>query len=230
MDPVLTRSFPAGLALRPLKGTDPYRPEDLPPIDYLLITHDHWDHLDWGTLKALRNTVGKVLCPLGVGAHLRRWGYSRNQIVELDWNEQYAEASLHITCLPARHFSGRMLKRNTSLWASFMVQGGKTVYVGGDSGFGKHYAHIAQRFPHIDLAIVENGQYNPAWAHIHTFPHELVEVVRILRPGLAIPVHNSKYVLAPHAPDEPRDLLRQALTADPKLPLVFPTPGHALYF
>lgn len=105
VDPVLTTGFPASLMMKPFKGTDIYSPEDIPEVDYLIITHDHYDHLDYGTVKAIRDKVNKVICPLGVGEHLEYWGYSAEKIVEMDWNEVYtSEPGFRITCLPARHF------------------------------------------------------------------------------------------------------------------------------
>ena len=157
VDPVLTTGFPASLMMKPFKGTDIYSPEDIPEVDYLIITHDHYDHLDYGTVKAIRDKVDKVICPLGVGEHLEYWGYSAEKIVEMDWNEVYtSEPGFRITCLTARHFSGRFLRQNPSLWASFMLEGHSTVYIGGDSGYGAHFSEIGKRFPHIDLAILEN--------------------------------------------------------------------------
>lgn len=105
VDPVLTTGFPVSLMMKPFKGTDIYSPEDIPEVDYLIITHDHYDHLDYGTVKAIRDKVDKVICPLGVGEHLEYWGYSAEKIVEMDWNEVYtSEPGFRITCLTARHF------------------------------------------------------------------------------------------------------------------------------
>ena len=127
VDPVLTTGFPASLMMKPFKGTDIYVPEDIPEVDYLVITHDHYDHLDYGTVMAVRNRVGKVICPLGVGEHFEYWGYPKEKITEMDWNEVFvSEDNLRITCLPARHFSGRFLRRNPTLWASYMVEGTST--------------------------------------------------------------------------------------------------------
>lgn len=120
VDPVFSkRASPVPFNVVAFAGTDIYRPEDMPEVDYLIITHDHWDHLDYPTVSKLRSKVGKVITGLGVGAHFRRWGFAEEQIVELDWNESFAAGKTEIFCLPARHFSGRGLISDKSLWASY---------------------------------------------------------------------------------------------------------------
>ncbi len=221
VDPVLTTGFPASFMMKPFKGTDIYSPEGLPNVDYLIITHDHYDHLDYGTVKAIRNKVGKVICPLGVGEHFEYWGYPAEQIIEMDWNEAYApEAGLRISCLPARHFSGRFLRQNPTLWASFMIEGHTTVFVGGDSGYGSHFAEIGKKFPHIDLAILENGQYNKDWRYIHTMPDQLPSEIHDLNAAKVFPVHNSKFALSRHAWDEPIRKLDEAAAKDSSLHVI----------
>ncbi len=225
IDPILSLEFPASVVLHPFRGTDIYTPADLPDIDYLIITHDHWDHLDYGTLHQLLGRVGQVVCPLGVGAHLERWGYTN--IIEMDWYETSTPASdVCITCLPARHFSGRLLKRNPTLWASFMIEADKTVYVGGDGGYGKHFARIGKMFPHIDLALLENGQYNSHWAQIHTLPQEMPAAIRDLQARLVVPVHNSKFALAQHRWDEPMHYTQQLAEQDSTLNICLPMIGQ----
>ena len=140
----------------------------MPDIDYLVISHDHWDHLDYNTVKKLKDRIGAVICPLGVGEHFEYWGFDKERLIELDWNE---DANLvpgfMIHCLPARHFSGRRLTANQSLWASFLLEApSQKIYIGGDGGYDTHYAEIGNRFPGIDLAILENGQYNEEWSLI----------------------------------------------------------------
>ncbi len=226
VDPVLTNEFPASWMMTPFKGTDIYTPEDVPAVDVLVITHDHWDHLDYPTLKQIRDRVAHVVAPLGVGAHLEKWGYG-DRLTEMDWTDSANIAGVKFTCLPARHFSGRLLKRGQSLWASFMVQaGGKTVFVGGDSGQGKHFAEIARQFPQIDLAMVENGQYDKGWSKIHTMPDELPAVIKTINARKTIPVHNGKFALANHAWDEPSRLVGQAAAADTSLRVTLPVIGE----
>ena len=211
VDPVFCSASPVSFVNRPFRGADLYRPEDMPDIDYLLITHDHWDHLDYRTVMRLKDRVRKVICPLGVGEHFEYWGFDVRQIVELDWGEEAVpDSGFTVHCLPARHFSGRGLHANRTLWASFLIDcGGRRVYVGGDSGYGAHYAAIGRRFPDIDLAILENGQYNVDWRYIHTLPKYQAEVVRALRPKRVLTVHHSKYALARHRWDEPLENARR---------------------
>lgn len=222
VDPVLCRDFPSSFVLKPFKGTDIYSPDDLPPVDYLVITHDHFDHLDYATVKAIHSRVKHVVCPLGVGEHLEYWGYEPGMLTEMDWNESASlPDGVRITCLPARHFSGRFLKQNPTLWASFMIEaGGKTVFVGGDSGYGKHFKEIAARFPHIDMALLENGQYSDNWKYIHTQPHQLPQIIHELNPRVVQPVHNSKFALARHPWDEPMRLIQQAARQDTTIHLL----------
>ena len=130
VDPVLKPEWPATLMMKPFAGTDIYRPEDLPEIDVLIITHEHWDHMEYATLRDIRDRVKHVICPLGIADYLRYWDYEDEIITEMDWYDQSPRTNdqLQITCLPSRHFSNRLLgKRNQTLWASFMVEsGGRT--------------------------------------------------------------------------------------------------------
>jgi len=205
VDPVFDQASPISLFNKPFKGTEIYQAEDMPNIDILFISHDHWDHLDYETVSKLRERVTKVVCPLGVGEHFERWGYSEDQIVEMDWNESITPIeSVNIHCLPSRHFSGRTFKSNQTLWASFMIEGkNKNIYLSGDGGYGKHFAEIAKRFPDIDIAIMENGQYNKSWSQIHLMPEDLVKAINELNPKMVFAGHNSKYALAKHSWYEP---------------------------
>lgn len=204
IDPVFHAAAPVGFINKPFFTL--YSEEDIPEIDYLVITHDHYDHLEYKTVKAIRERVKHVVCPLGVGAHLERWGYSPYQLVEMDWDESYKEntSNIQIYCLTQRHFSGRTLRQNRTLWASFMLQiNGKTIFVSGDGGYGLHFAEIGRLFPNMDLAILENGQYNPQWAHIHTLPFQLSRVIADLGVKRVLTVHHSRYRESIHPIDEP---------------------------
>lgn len=223
VDPVLTSEFPVSLMMmKPFPGSDIYSPADIPPIDILIITHDHYDHLDYGTIRDIKDHVALVICPLGVGEHLGYWGVDKNKIRELDWYQMATSGPLKIECLPARHFSGRLFKRRNTLWASFMVTlpEGMTVYIGGDSGYGKHYQEIAKRYPTVDYAILENGQYNEDWRYIHTLPAQQDSVIRDLRAKNVLSVHNSKFALARHPWHEPIDKIRETASADTSFHLI----------
>lgn len=216
VDPVLVSASPLSAFNKAFNGTSIYNPEDLPDADVLILTHDHWDHLDYKTMLNLKNRVGRVICPLGVGEHLEYWGFDKNKITELDWNEHTnVNGGFIITALPARHFSGRGLKRNQSLWASYMLQSPSgNIYLGGDSGYDTHFADIKNRFGTIDLAILENGQYNNDWKYIHLVPEDLVKAVKDLQPRRLFTVHNSRYALAMHAWYEPLENISKAAEKD----------------
>ena len=205
VDPVFCTAAPVSFVNKPFKGTEVYRPEDMPDIDYLIITHDHWDHLDYNTVKKLKDRIGAVICPLGVGEHFEYWGFDKERLIELDWNEDANLApGFMIHCLPARHFSGRGLTANQSLWASFLLETpSQKIYIGGDGGYDTHYAEIGNRFPGIDLAILENGQYNEEWSLIHLMPQYMAQTARDLKAKRVLTVHHSKYALAKHRWDEP---------------------------
>lgn len=206
VDPVFGPASPVKFMIKPFKGTTKYDVDDLPDIDYLVITHDHWDHLEYETVAALEPRVRRVVCPLGVGAHFEKWGYPSSKLLELDWDEvSNPKPDVKINCLTARHFSGRGLKRNGTLWASYLIETpGFNFFVGGDSGYGKHFKEIGEKFAgQIDLAMLENGQYDQGWKYIHTLPKYQANVMKDLNARNNITVHHSKYALAHHPWDEP---------------------------
>ena len=215
VDPVLKPEWPATLMMKAFPGTDIYRPDDLPDIDVLIITHEHWDHMEYATLRDIRERVQTVICPLGIADYLRYWGYANEQIAEMDWAESLCRQTairdtITITCLPSRHFSNRLLgKRNQTLWASFMIEaGGRKVYIGGDGGYDKRFREIHERFGSIDLAFLENGQYNANWKYIHTTPEDLEKVILDLQAKQVFTVHHDKYSLAMHPWYEPENNAR----------------------
>ncbi len=227
IDPTLVTASPVSFFNKPFKGTKIYTPDDIPDIDYLIITHDHYDHLDYQTVKQIKDRTGKVICPLGVGEHFEYWKFEKDRIVELDWNENIVlDSALTIHCLPARHFSGRSLSPNKTLWASFMLQTpSRNIYLSGDSGYDTHFAEIGKRFPEIDLAVMENGQYNKDWRFIHMLPEDLVKATNDLNPKRVLTVHNSKYALGKHSWHEPLDNISQAAKQN-SLNLITPMIGE----
>ena len=212
VDPVFCCAAPASFVNRPFAGTDAWTPDDMPAVDCLLITHDHWDHLDYRTVMRLKGRTARVVCPLGVGEHFEYWGFDPARIVELDWDESaLLEAGLTIHCLPSRHFSGRGPVPNRTLWASYLLEtpAGK-IYVGGDGGYDGRFARIGTRFGGVDLAVLENGQYDEAWRYIHMMPRYLLRAARELGAARVLTVHHSKYALARHPWDEPLENARRA--------------------
>ena len=212
VDPVLSGSAaPFSFMTKAFKGTDQYTTDDLPAIDYLFLSHDHYDHLDYKTIVKLKPKVSKVICGLGTGEHLEYWGYDHKKIIEKDWNEKFdLDPGFTIHTVPSRHFSGRWLKRNQALWTSFVVQTPRLrIFIGGDSGYDKHFAEIGNTFGGFDLAIMENGQYNKNWKHIHLMPHEILQAARELKAKRIFPVHSSKFLLGNHAWDAPLELITE---------------------
>ncbi|WP_102979894.1 MBL fold metallo-hydrolase [Chryseobacterium scophthalmum] len=206
IDPVLsTFGSPFKFFNKAFEGSDLFKPQDIPNIDYLVITHDHYDHLDFPTVKAIREKVGKAIMPLGVGAHLERWGYSEDQIIEEDWDTTVAlKDSFKITFTPARHFSGRKFQRNTTLWTSYVLETPtKKIFLGGDSGYDTHFKTIGEKYGPFDFAIMENGQYNPAWKYIHALPEDVIQASLDIQAKNIIPVHSGKFALALHPWNEP---------------------------
>lgn len=206
VDPVMSgHASPFSFTVKSFGGSDVYSPDDLPEIDYLFITHDHWDHLDYQTVVKLKPKVGKVITGLGTGAHLERWGFTPEQIIEKDWNESAVlDSGFVITATPGRHFSGRGFKRNQAIWASFVLQTPtKKIFIGGDSGYDTHFAKIGAEHGPFDLALLECGQYNKAWKYIHLMPEEAVQAALDLKAKTLMPVHWAKFALAYHAWDEP---------------------------
>ncbi len=206
VDPVFSgNASPLSFTTKSFKGSDIYTVRDLPDIDYLIISHDHWDHLDYKTILRLKPKIKKVITGLGTAAHLLRWGYDKNKIEEKDWNEQIIpEEGLTINTVPARHFSGRGLKRNRSIWLSFVLMTpSKKIFIGGDSGYDSHFAEIGNKFGPFDLAILEDGQYNKYWKYIHMTPEETVQAALDLKANKLLPVHWGKFSLSIHSWDEP---------------------------
>lgn len=221
IDPILKdNAAPLPFIIEPFNGADIYSPSEIPAIDFLIITHNHYDHLSKKTLKVLLGKVENAIVPLGVGKYLKAWGLDENKIVELDWGEMAEFGKFRFHCLTARHFSGRGLTdRNKSLWASFLLEyntkngvdlgeskgknNTKKIFFGGDSGYGMHFAEFGKKFGIIDLAFLENGQYNTQWAKIHAFPHQTLQIAKDLNAKAIMSVHNVKFKLSTHKWSEP---------------------------
>ena len=230
VDPVFSgNASPVAGTMRSFKGSDVYTAADMPRIDYLLITHDHYDHLDHETVMALKDKVKTVVCGLGVGAHFDRWGFAMDRIIEKDWNERIIlDNGITLYTAPGRHFSGRGFARNKTLWLSFILQTPDLkIFMGGDGGYDTHFAEIGKLHGPFDLAILENGQYNAAWHYIHMLPDETLKAARDLKAKRLLPVHSCKFALSRHAWDEPLTELSR-LNEAARLPLVTPMIGQAV--
>jgi len=231
VDPVLSGyASPFSFSVKAFNGTNNYTTDDIPEIDYLFISHDHWDHLDYETILKLKSKIKKVISGLGTGAHFEHWGYQKNTIIEMDWNEQIVlDTGFVVNAVPARHFSGRGLKRNQSLWTAFILQTPTIkIFIGGDGGYDKHFSEIGKTFGPIDLAIIENGQYNKNWKHVHLLPDEIVKTVNDLNAKRLFTVHSSKFALGNHSWDEP--LIRaSANSKQANIHLLTPMIGEVVY-
>ena len=177
----------------------------MPDIDCLLISHDHWDHLDYPTVMGLKPKIRNILCGLGVGAHFRRWGFPNSLIHEADWGDTLPlDAAVRIHVTTASHYSGRSLTRNKTLWAGFLLESAsRKIFFSGDSGYGPHFAELGKRFGGVDLALLDCGQYNERWRHIHMTPEETAQAAEDLGALHLLPAHVGKFALAYHPWDEP---------------------------
>jgi L-ascorbate metabolism protein UlaG (beta-lactamase superfamily) len=205
VDPVLSsNAAPVSCMVKSFEGSDIYVVEDSPNIDLLLLTHDHYDHLDYKTVKKLQSKVKKICCSLGVGSHLEHWGYDKKIISELDWWETVTTKDLSLTATPGRHFSGRGIKRGQTLWSSFVLKTNScNLFLGGDSGYDSHFKKIGETYGSFDLAILESGQYNKSWPHIHMMPEQTVQASIDLKAKVLLPVHWAKFSLAMHVWTDP---------------------------
>lgn len=206
IDPILS-SYAAPLSFlnEAFTGTTIYEAEDFPKIDYLLISHDHWDHLDYPTMMALKSKIHYVVCPLGVASDFEKWGFEKDRIFEKDWYEKIEESEeFFIEVLPARHFSGRLLKRNQTLWAGFaLVTPQRKVFFSGDSGYSNHFKEIGEKFGGFDWVFLENGQYDPSWPYIHMNPEESAQAAEDLQAKYFMPGHMGRFSISNHSWDDP---------------------------
>ena len=206
IDPVFSgNAAPVSFMVKAFPGSNEYKAEDMPVIDYLILTHDHYDHLDFKTILKLKKKVRAVFCSLGVGSHLKHWGIDANIITEMDWwQAEELGNDMQLTAAPARHFSGRGLKRGQTLWSSFILKTPThNLYLGGDSGYDKHFEAIGEKYGPFDLAILESGQYNKMWPLIHMMPEETVQAAVDLKAKALLPVHWGKFRLGMHPWNEP---------------------------
>ena len=184
---------------------------DVPEVDVVVISHDHYDHLDYPTIKLLARTGVPFVTSLGVGAHLQGWGIAPERITELDWWESHRVpgTGLEITAAPSQHFSGRTLKaRNATLWSSMVVRGPRhAVFFSGDTGLSGEYAAIRDRLGPFDLALLEVGAFHPAWGDMHLGPDHALEALALLGNPPLLPVHWGTFALAMHDWDQPAERL-----------------------
>lgn len=186
--------------------------ENLPPIDLVLISHDHYDHLDYDSIMKLKDKVEQFCVPLGVGSHLEFWGVDKEKIREYDWWSEAQFDGLRLVAAPTRHFSGRgLFDRNTTLWCSWVIIGEHTkVYFSGDGGYGPHFKEIGEKYGPFDLTLMECGQYDKRWSAIHMIPEETAEAHLDLKGKIMIPIHWSAFSLALHDWTDPIERVTKA--------------------
>jgi len=230
VDPVFSgNASPFSFTTYSFKGSDIYTPEDMPEIDYLIITHDHYDHLDYETIIKLKSKAKRIITGLGVGAHFEQWGFEHKIITEKDWDEEEDLGDgFKIFTTSGRHFSGRGFKRNQSIWLSMvLVTPTIKIFIGGDSGYDTHFELVGEQHGPFDLAILECGQYNAYWKYIHMMPEETVQAAIDLKAKVLLPVHWAKFSLSLHAWDEP--ITRVVAEASKMgMPILHPMIGEAV--
>lgn len=223
-------------APNPLLGTNrfgrelPIEIEELPQIDAIIISHDHYDHLDYGSIEKLKSKTKMFFVPLGVGAHFESWGIDPEQIVEMDWWETASLGTIKVSFAPSRHFSGRGLtNRNTTLWGSWVITGEKdNIFFSGDGGYGTHFKEIGERFGPFDLAMMECGQYNTKWGQIHMMPEQTAQAGVDLGAKVMMPIHWGAFTLSLHSWTDPVErVIRKSKALN--LPLITPKIGESIY-
>ena len=230
IDPVFgPRASPVSWAGPKRFHQPPVALQDVPPIEALVLSHDHYDHLDVPTIEALKDRVQKYLVPLGVGARLREWGIPAEKIQEFDWWQEQQWGDVVVTAAPAQHFSGRTLwDRNRTLWASWMLRSGnERIFYSGDSGYFGGFKEIGARLGPIDIALMENGAYDSYWPTVHMSPEETVQAFQDLGARTLYLVHNSTFDLAFHGWREPLERVA-ALAQQRGISLATPEIGEVL--
>ncbi len=200
---------------------------DLPHVDAIVISHDHYDHLDYDTVSAMKDTL--FIVPLGIGAHLAHWGVADDHIIELDWWQSTQLGDVTITATPARHASGRFNPRSgQTLWAGYAMVGPEhRVYYSGDTGFFSGLKEIGDKLGPFDVTLIESGQYDPGWPDWHLGPEQAVEAHRHVRGVIMIPVHWGLFTLAPHPWTEPVERVVAAAKCH-NVTVLTPQPGQSI--
>ncbi|WP_419882907.1 MBL fold metallo-hydrolase [Peribacillus sp. B-H-3] len=190
----------------------PVQPDDFVELDAIIISHDHYDHLDYQSIRQLKDKTPRLIVPLGVRQHLIKWGVPSEKITEHNWWEELELDGLTLACTPARHFSGRgLFNRDSTLWCSWVIAGRETkVFYSGDSGYGPHFKEIGEKYGPFHLTLLECGQYDERWSAIHMMPEQTVQAHLDLGGNLLIPVHWGAFTLAFHSWTDPAERVTKA--------------------
>lgn len=201
LDPILSlNASPIYKTNVAFEGTFKYNIQDVPEVDLLILTHDHFDHLDYFTITHLHQRCKHIICPLGMESHLIFWGVDKSKIHSLDWDESYQlNEDVKITSVTTRHNSGRTMSRNQTLWSAYTLKLGEyNLFLAGDGGYGKHFKDIGNQYGPFDFGTIENGQYNMSWPKNHMFPHQSIQATLDLKLKKVVPIHWGKFALAMH--------------------------------
>ena len=227
-DPMLGgASSPVSFLTKRFPYESPIPISELPALDAVIISHDHYDHLDYTTILQIKDKTKHFYTGLGVGEHLKKWGVPASKVTEMDWYESADFEELEIIATPARHFSGRSFTdRNATQWASWIVKSAENaIYFSGDSGYSPHFKEIGEKYGPFDLAFVECGQYNQRWGNIHMFPEQTVQAGLDVGAKVAMPIHWGAFNLALH---DWRDSITRAIKAanDKPIDMIYPVVGY----
>ena len=231
-DPVFSKggAGPLSFGPSPFQYEDDYSVDDLPKIDYVFISHDHYDHLDKNTIKELSSSLFYV--PLGVDSHLIEWGIDEKNIFVFDWyDEADVSEDLFVAFAPSRHFSGRGIgDHSATLWGSWILEFyNYSIYFSGDTGYTEEFKKITEKYGPFDLAFLDSGQYNVAWEQVHMMPEQVVQAAIDLNASVSIPIHISKYELSLHHWYEPMELV-STLGAEQNVTIATPMLGSTFIF
>ncbi|EAS19704.1 putative outer membrane protein romA [Flavobacteria bacterium BBFL7] len=208
----------------------PIEIEDLPTVDAVIISHDHYDHLDYDSIKALKEKVKHFYVPLGVGVHLEAWGIKPHMITELDWWQEVMLDDIQLACTPAQHFSGRKIgAEQSTLWSSWVIQSPtENLFFSGDSGYSNHFTAIGEKYGPFNLALMECGQYNEQWSEIHMMPEETAQAGIDLNARAIMPIHWAGFKLALHDWRDPVERVTKA-SKQLDLPVITPQIGEVIH-
>ncbi|MCR9249290.1 MAG: MBL fold metallo-hydrolase [bacterium] len=228
-DPVFFNASPIPGTAKPFEMQKQNEIEDLPEIDVVIISHDHYDHLDYQAIQKLDEKVDKYLVPLGIKAHLLKWDVDEEKITEMEWYEETTIDDVLFAMTPSRHFSGRGLtNRFSTLWCSWVIQSDNdstNVFFSGDSGYFTEFQKIGEKYGPFDIAFMENGAYNTDWSQIHFLPGENVQAAIDLKAKSMFAIHWGKFDLARHKWTEPI-VLADSISAVRNVPLITPLVGE----